>query len=418
MLLRKRIIAPILLCVVLLVLFFGQSALTYARVAFTETPPGWPVILSEKQTLDQSLAAGVQVSSQTLSTSNGSQHVSLLDLDLSNPNVNLGVVQANDQIFSRSETVSSMANRTQAIAGINGDFFEINTTGAPINMLAINGEMWQSPAPRSQNANDLAVLGVDANKNLIIGHEQYNGTINVGTSSHALNAVNRYAFARSGGMLLATSRLGAMNVSGYTVALLKPINEARYTVTALETNLGTLAKLSDGQEALIGGGESGQWLQANLQVGSELEISQQITPDNDLQQAIGGGVQLIRDGEIPSSSELGNTTAANPLTAVGITQDGERAFLAVFDGREVGPDHSQGLTRQEMAGYLLSIGAYQALLFDGGGSSEMVARLPGQESVSVINTPSDGRERRVANSLLVYADQQAQRSAPSRYRQG
>jgi len=55
-----------------------------------------------------------------------------------------------------------------------------------------------------------------------------------------------------------------------------------------------------------------------------------------------------------------------------------------------------------MASYLLAHGTYQAMLFDSGGSSEMIARHAGQQTVSVINHPSDGHERQIANGLFVY----------------
>jgi len=48
-------------------------------------------------------------------------------------------------------------------------------------------------------------------------------------------------------------------------------------------------------------------------------------------------------------------------------------------------------------------GAYNAVEFDSGGSAEMVGRLPGQQQVSVLNKPSDGAERPVANGLFVYS---------------
>ncbi|GHO76887.1 hypothetical protein KSD_46580 [Ktedonobacter sp. SOSP1-85] len=420
MLIHKHVAAQLFLCAALLMLLAGQSALTYAKVAHpwrSDTPPNWPLVLNEKQTLDQALARGLQISTETLSTADGSQHASLLNVDLSDPYLRLGVVQANDQLLSRGETVGSMANRSQAIAGINGDFFEINTTSAPINMVMIDGELWQSPTPPSRNANDFAVFGINSDGNMVIDHEQFGGTVSTGSVSHPLNAVNRYAIPRDGGMLLVTSRLGAMSVSGYTVALLKPVDGSRYIVTSLQTNMTTLNKLTGDQQALVGGGESGRWLQANIHQGETLDITQQLMPDSDLRYALGGGPQLVKDGQIPNASELGDSAAVNPLTAVGISRDGRHAFFVVFDGREAGADHSHGLTRSQMAGYLLEHGAYQALLFDGGGSAEMVARLPGQDRVSVINTPSDGHERLVANSLLIYkTEQQASQPSTRRYR--
>src|SRR5262249_49322 len=128
-----------------------------------------------------------------------------------------------------------------------------------------------------------------------------------------------------------------------------------------------------------------------------------IAPNSDLVQAIGGGPVLIKDGTIyedtnPPAPASANTR--NPLTAISISKDGTHAFFVVFDGRLSGPNQSRGLTHAEMARYLLAHGGYQAMLLDSGGSSEMVARHSGQQTVSVINHPSDGHERRIAISTI------------------
>ena len=47
------------------------------------------------------------------------------------------------------------------------------------------------------------------------------------------------------------------------------------------------------------------------------------------------------------------------------------------------------------------MGAVEALNLDGGGSATFVARQPGDSNLSVVNSPSDGGERNIANSLLV-----------------
>jgi exopolysaccharide biosynthesis protein len=86
-----------------------------------------------------------------------------------------------------------------------------------------------------------------------------------------------------------------------------------------------------------------------------------------------------------------------------VSRDGEHALFVVFDGRGSGPLGSQGVTGKEVAHFLIARGAYQAMMFDGGGSSEMVARLPGDRNVSVVNAPSEGIERPVANGIFVYA---------------
>ena len=78
-----------------------------------------------------------------------------------------------------------------------------------------------------------------------------------------------------------------------------------------------------------------------------------------------------------------------PRTAIGVKKDGT-VILLVVDGRS---RSSAGMSLQELADYMVKLGAVQALNFDGGGSSEMV--LDGK----ILNNPSDGRERAVSVGL-------------------
>ncbi len=75
-------------------------------------------------------------------------------------------------------------------------------------------------------------------------------------------------------------------------------------------------------------------------------------------------------------------------------------LLVAVDGRQ--PRLSIGLTQPQLAAYMLWLGAYQAMAFDSGGSVTMVVRLPGR-GATVVNSPSDGRERPVADALLVFS---------------
>ncbi len=85
----------------------------------------------------------------------------------------------------------------------------------------------------------------------------------------------------------------------------------------------------------------------------------------------------------------------NPRTAVGLSQDRKTVYLAVVDGRSTA---SAGMTCTELAALMKGFGAYDAVNFDGGGSSDMYVR-----GIGVVNKPSDGSERVVANHLAVFA---------------
>jgi exopolysaccharide biosynthesis protein len=86
------------------------------------------------------------------------------------------------------------------------------------------------------------------------------------------------------------------------------------------------------------------------------------------------------------------TRAAHPRTAVGLSKDRRRLLLVVADGRREGVP---GPTLPELAALMVELGACTAVNLDGGGSSALWLRD------RIVNQPSDGAERRVANHLAV-----------------
>ena len=88
--------------------------------------------------------------------------------------------------------------------------------------------------------------------------------------------------------------------------------------------------------------------------------------------AIGGSPVLVVNGlkQISASEELidVNNGVREPRTAVGYTTDGKVIFLVV-EGRN--PEVSNGVTLDELADIMISVGCQEALNLDGGGSSAM-----------------------------------------------
>ena len=103
---------------------------------------------------------------------------------------------------------------------------------------------------------------------------------------------------------------------------------------------------------------------------------------------------LLRDGEIVSTNL---STAANPYTAVGIKADGSAVFYTI-DGRQSG--YSVGATYAQVAQRLQELGCVTAVALDGGGSTNLGATLPGSDSFSILNRPSEAG-RRVNNTILL-----------------
>ena len=125
--------------------------------------------------------------------------------------------------------------------------------------------------------------------------------------------------------------------------------------------------------------------------------------------AAGGNQPMLRDGEIVTPDDA-YTKALNPHTAVGVSRDHTKVYLATVDGRQSG--YSEGMRTDELAKVMLRFGAWDAINFDGGGSTTLVMddTDDGKADAHLVNSPSDnssptkpGTERVVANSFAVFA---------------
>jgi exopolysaccharide biosynthesis protein len=116
-------------------------------------------------------------------------------------------------------------------------------------------------------------------------------------------------------------------------------------------------------------------------------------------QVIAGSDIIIQDGKDVAPTGKGFPDTRHPRTAVGIAEGGNRLILVVVDGRD--KEHSLGMSLKELAKIMLGLHCESALNLDGGGSSVIVLRDPKTGEQQILNHPSDGRERAVANVLGV-----------------
>lgn len=118
--------------------------------------------------------------------------------------------------------------------------------------------------------------------------------------------------------------------------------------------------------------------------------------------AVGGGDILISEGEITPSDGWDSAIASrNPRTALGIKPDGT-VVLCAADGRQ--SSYSVGLTLSQLAGEMLSYGCEYAINFDGGGSTAMAVRRPGDSTAKVVNSPSGGSLRACGTYVILVTD--------------
>jgi exopolysaccharide biosynthesis protein len=356
----------------------------------------FPKILTDAPTIAD-VAPGVSYGDYQIRTVDGPLSVHVLAIDMHEPTLHLGTALATDKLISPGETVSSMAHRSGAIAGINGDYFDINQTNQPLNILVQNGRLVRMPMHRwaiaisKDNAAQFAEFDITQTATLP------GGTL-------PLKMMNDWP-PPGGGAVLITPDYGPLRAAENVTEL--ALTPATGTPPFGTYTVGHIADNTQPQPAgyylAIGANAYGSVALPNP--GDTITIDGTATPAlDDIASAIGGGPLLVKDGAWyadPDGPSKGEFATHMPASGVAVKRDGTLLFFEI-DGRQ--PALSIGVLQPQFASLMIAFGAVTGMQFDGGGSSTIVARMPGNAYASVLNSPSDGVERRVADGLFVYSD--------------
>jgi hypothetical protein len=343
----------------------------------------------------EAIAPGVGFARYYLATADGPLVITAISIDPHGPGLHLDVVDASDRLVSAGETVRSMGERTGALAGINGDFFDISNTNAPVGVVVSGGSLLRSPSGR-------AAIAISRSGEAVLGPVRFTGDVRSGSAAWRLTGVDTFPPA-GGASLLLPAFGGSAGAPGVQIVTLSPVpgSPQTYRVAAVgEPGAGPVpgtTALAFGPAARTDAGSPA--------VGSEITVSYALDPPlSSLTAAVGGGPLLIRDGAPyadPDSPSPGEAAFRAPLSGALRQSDGTIVLVQV-DGRD--PAVSIGLNRAEFGSLLRAFGAVDGMALDGGGSSTIVARLPGDALATLQNRPSDGRERPVADGLFVYSE--------------
>ena len=125
-------------------------------------------------------------------------------------------------------------------------------------------------------------------------------------------------------------------------------------------------------------------------------------------EALGAKPLLILDKQLMQQDSSSLSTVHHPRTALGIKARGKKLIFLVVDGRQ--PAYSNGISLGDLSLVLKWLGATGAVNLDGGGSTTLVVATKqsgskGQgQGYQVLNKPSDGSARSVANSWMIVKD--------------
>lgn len=330
------------------------------------------------------IATGVQHVQIDRFTNNGWIDIEVLKLDTKNSFSNLTPL-INGEGVSKRTTLSDMIHSNDAVAGINGDFFE--TTNYPMALGSLYGDdklILSSPEVAfSRNSFYITKDGKGGVGNLNNNIAVTNIGKGINYSINALNKISRpYSAisildsnwgAKSPGNSIGTRNTEVLIVNNKVVdkrtgGVPFQILPGTYVLTQVGTTLDSLS-IGDSVSVNYGGYEN-------------------------LAFSIGGGNVLVSQGSVVNNSKFSKTRA--PRTAIGINSSNTEVLLVTVDGRN---NSSIGMSEQELAEFMKSIGAHHALNLDGGGSTTMGIKYSGDEKTTVVNSPSDGSERPIVSGV-------------------
>ncbi|MFJ9247621.1 phosphodiester glycosidase family protein [Streptomyces sp. NPDC101776] len=367
------------------------------------------------------LAPGVTYEQFDITAARGVTHAHVVVVDLRTAHVRVNLLYPG--AVAARQPVSRLADSAGAVAGVNGDFFNITETqhpgveatgstdgpaiasGVALKAAVPDGQRFGPALPPGTNTRN--VLGVGVDRVARLDSLTLSGSVRTPHGLLTLGGFNQYAlpqnsigaFTTQWGSVSRvratcgtdTNRAGACSANTYEVT----VRGGRVVSSAATPGSGAIAP---GTTVLVGR-EAGAQRLRTLFTGERVKVQHKLVASRSgvpYRFAL-GGYPVLRGGA-PLAGLDDSTSAVR--TAVGIADGGHRLVLFATDGAVA---YRSGLTIAEVAGQMRKLGSVDAFSLDGGGSTTLVARAPGASAVTVRNHPSGGAERPVPNGIGVFS---------------
>ncbi len=322
----------------------------------------------------------------------GFQDIFVVQADLKKPGVKFDVLKSQSG-ESFLEKTSVLAEKADALAALNADFFASKRgesgRGSAVGVEVIDGKL-QSSASVEEKMNTLYKTVDDAR--LHLNAFTFDITLTANGMTDKVKLINKYDDLT--GIVMYTDDWAEKSVGSVGGVIEVSVNK----------NGNVLEKVTESEPIVIPDGgfvlsahmDYNTFLLDHVQVGDKISVDVRSTPNVDLiETAVGGGAILVHEGKVPEFFSH-NISGRQPRSAIGLDENGTVITLVAVDGRREG---AKGMTQTELANLMIDLGCFTALNFDGGGSTTMVVDENGEKNI--VNTPSDGAERKVTNAVGV-----------------
>ncbi|MBL7067399.1 MAG: phosphodiester glycosidase family protein [Candidatus Marinimicrobia bacterium] len=338
--------------------------------------------------------------------------LNVLEIDLTNPNINVESIKAGDRLGVKLPIRIQAENHSyeghMAVGAINADYSSGPDHGWPVNSQVVNGEIVKLEWVNPDNPIYWPTIAFDENNKPSLEINAYSSRITANSTFTDISEINRDRGTND--LILYNSFHGVSTDTDNngTEILISPLygwfvnDTIQCIVESIESGIGNMA-IPVGKAVLSGNGTESTFLEENISLGDTIQLFLGLIPSiSKLKHLVGGFPTIIKNGQnyaVEGYYEEGGAstfhTDLHPRTAVGFSADSTKLYFITVDGRQ---SISRGMNLIELADFMVSIGVYKGMNLDGGGSTTMIVRD------KVENSPSDGSERYLRNSLVVFTD--------------
>ena len=389
---NKKIWKGVLACLLSGTMVLGSAGASMAYAADT-------TVLYEKKDI-QTIAQGLTYEKSTRMYASGWMDVYVLTIDAREEDLTFDVIESVDN-YGAKATVEKLAKDNGVVAAVNGDFFGSGTLKSSMGQVAGDGDMIAAQNYYNGSSNQYAGFFIDNYGTPFIDYVKSTmGFYGSGSVSMEMGAKNKVTDFSKPVYFDRRAITSTANIDAYFKNLTKIVvtdGQISYISSPGETvdvpENGYIIVMSNAtREAQISKFYVGMGVSFSESEKFVFRESKQIS---DIAVGISGGGELLRNGEVVNNGMIIGENAYNPRTMLGVNQDKSQIYIVCIDGRKNG----KGATHAEAAAIMKEYGAYDAIHLDGGGSTTMAVQLKGQNSPSVVNVPSEGSQRAVANGV-------------------
>ncbi|MDW5300139.1 MAG: phosphodiester glycosidase family protein [Sedimentibacter sp.] len=339
------------------------------------------------------LSTGITYEKTEKYTSSGWMNINVIRVDLNDEYTEVNPIKNEGGVSNRTP-LSSMIKSSGAVAAVNGDFFYMGDPTYTYGALIADGNLITSPLPYSDGYPTVSRL-LDGTVNISV----WNPKITLyGSDSTEFNVIvmNKTSSLDWGPTILTTD--WNKTSPGYTNKDIVEVVVVDGTVSEIRKNQPSTIIPVNGYVIASSNATTMNQMLSSFMVGQpvSLNIELDYSPE-DVDWAFGALNYLVKDGQLNnvSSQALGT----NPRTAIGYNKDNSEMIMVTIDGRN---KNYVGVKQTELAQIMLELGAYNAVNMDGGGSTTMGVDFLKNSNVTVVNIPSDGKERKIASGVGVF----------------